>query len=50
MAAGDLEVQIYGLLTPAQQGQLPAVLADMKAKADQRREQWQQHRAAKSAG
>jgi Spy/CpxP family protein refolding chaperone len=27
----DLQVQIYGLLTPEQQGKLPQVLADMKA-------------------
>lgn len=39
----NLEVQIYGVLTPDQQAQLPKVLADMKARAEQRRAEWQQN-------
>jgi Spy/CpxP family protein refolding chaperone len=42
-ARSDLEVQIYGILSSDQQAQLPKVLADMKARADQRRAQWQQN-------
>jgi len=38
----DVRVQIYGVLTPKQKAELPQVFADMKAKADQRRQQWQQ--------
>jgi Spy/CpxP family protein refolding chaperone len=39
----NLEVQIYGVLTPDQQAQLPKVLADMKTRAEQHRAQWEQH-------
>jgi Spy/CpxP family protein refolding chaperone len=46
----DLEVQIYGLLTPDQQAQLPKVLADMKTRTEQRRAQWEQQRATKQTG
>jgi Spy/CpxP family protein refolding chaperone len=38
----ELQVQIYGLLTPEQQAKLPQVLADMKAQHEQRRADWQQ--------
>jgi Spy/CpxP family protein refolding chaperone len=40
----DLQVQIYGLLTPEQQAKLPQVLADMKAQHAQHRADWQKHR------
>jgi protein CpxP len=36
----DLHTQIYALLTPQQKAQLPEVLAAIKAKHEQRREQW----------
>jgi len=39
----DLETQIYNLLTAEQKAKLPQVLANMKAKHDERREQWQEH-------
>jgi len=40
----DLQVQIYGLLTPEQQGKLPQVLSEMKAQQQQRRADWEQRR------
>jgi Spy/CpxP family protein refolding chaperone len=40
----DLQVQIYGLLTPEQQAKLPQVLAEMKAQQQQRRADWEQRR------
>ena len=49
----DLQVQIYGLLTPAQQSKLPQVLAEMKAQQQQRRADWevrrQQHNVSPDA-
>jgi Spy/CpxP family protein refolding chaperone len=38
--------QIYGVLTPPQQQQLPTVLASLQAKADAQRAQWAAKRAA----
>jgi Spy/CpxP family protein refolding chaperone len=38
----EIEGQIYNVLTPQQKAQLPQVLADMKAKFQQRRAAWQQ--------
>jgi Spy/CpxP family protein refolding chaperone len=46
----DLASQIYNVLTADQKAKLPSVLADMKAKFQQRRAQWQQHGAATSSG
>jgi Spy/CpxP family protein refolding chaperone len=40
----DLQVQIYGLLTPDQQAKLPQVLSEMKAQQQQRRAEWEQRR------
>jgi Spy/CpxP family protein refolding chaperone len=40
----DLQVQVYGLLTPEQQAKLPQVLAEMKARQQQRRADWEQRR------
>jgi Spy/CpxP family protein refolding chaperone len=40
----DLQVQIYGLLTPEQQAKLPQVLSEMKAQHEQHRADWQQNR------
>jgi Spy/CpxP family protein refolding chaperone len=45
----DLQVQIYGLLTPEQQAKLPQVLAEMKAQQQQHRAEWEQHRQQDSA-
>ena len=40
----DVRVQIYSVLTPKQKAELPQVFANMKAKADQKRQEWlQQH-------
>lgn len=41
----DITQQIYAILTPEQKAKLPQVLADMKAKFEQRRQQWEQQRA-----
>ncbi len=41
----DLHTQIYALLTPQQKAQLPQVLAAIKAKHEQRREEWKNHAA-----
>ena len=41
----DITQQIYAILTPEQKAKLPQVLADMKAKFEQRRQQWQQKHA-----
>lgn len=38
----NIDQQIYNLLTPEQKTQLPKVLTEMKAKAEQRRDEWQQ--------
>lgn len=38
----EVESQIYNVLTPEQKAQLPQVLADMKAKFQERRAAWQQ--------
>ena len=46
----ELQAQIYNVLTPEQKTQLPTVLAEMKAKAAQRRAAWQQKRAEGTAG
>jgi Spy/CpxP family protein refolding chaperone len=40
----DLQVQIYGLLTPEQQAKLPQVLTDMKAQHAQHHAEFTQHR------
>lgn len=40
----DLDVQIFSVLTPEQRAKLPQILADMKAKFEQRRNDWQQRR------
>jgi len=43
-----VEQQVYNLLTPEQKTQLPKVLADMQAKFEQRRADWQQrHESSK---
>jgi protein CpxP len=42
----ELQSQIYNVLTAAQKAQLPAVLATMKAQAQQRRAVWEQRHAA----
>jgi Spy/CpxP family protein refolding chaperone len=44
----DVTQQIYAILTPEQKTKLPQVLADMKAKFEQRRQQWQQKQATQS--
>jgi Spy/CpxP family protein refolding chaperone len=41
-----LASQIYGVLTPTQQQQLPTVLASLQAKADAQRAQWAAKHAA----
>lgn len=40
----DVDVQVYSVLTAEQKAKLPQLLGDMKAKFEQRREAWQQHR------
>lgn len=40
--AGELQLQIYDLLTPEQKNQLPEVLADIKAEMEARRAEWQE--------
>jgi len=45
----DLQVQIYGSLTPEQQVKLPQVLAEMKAQQQQHRADWEQHRQQSGA-
>jgi protein CpxP len=42
----ELQSQIYNVLTAAQKAQLPAVLATMKAQAQQRRAVWEQRHGA----
>lgn len=42
----ELQSQIYNVLTTQQKEQLPTVLAAMKAKAEQRRAEWQQRHAS----
>jgi Spy/CpxP family protein refolding chaperone len=46
----DLHVQIYAVLTPEQQAKLPAVLANMEAKKQQRIEKHLQRNAQASTG
>ena len=41
----ELQSQIYSVLTAAQKAQLPAVLATLKAQAQQRRAVWEQRHA-----
>lgn len=45
----NVDQQIYNLLTPDQKAQLPKVLAEMKAKFEQRREQWREHHTQSSS-
>jgi Spy/CpxP family protein refolding chaperone len=42
----ELQGQIYNVLTAQQKAQLPAVLASMKAEAEQRRAAWEQRHSA----
>ncbi len=42
--------QIYNLLTPDQQAKLPQALDQIKARAQQRRTQWQAHQNGTAAG
>lgn len=42
----ELQGRIYNVLTAEQKAKLPQVLAGMKSKAEQRRADWQQHKAA----
>jgi Spy/CpxP family protein refolding chaperone len=42
----DVSQQIYAILTPDQKAKLPQVLADMKAKFEQRRQEWQEKKSA----
>jgi Spy/CpxP family protein refolding chaperone len=44
-AESELASSIYGVLTPQQKQQLPAVLANLKAKAQARRAAWQAQHA-----
>jgi len=46
----ELQGQIYNVLTADQKAQLPAVLATMKAQAQQRRAVWEQRHATGTAG
>jgi Spy/CpxP family protein refolding chaperone len=46
----ELQGQIYNVLTADQKAQLPAVLATLKAQAQQRRSVWEQRHAAGAAG
>ena len=46
----ELQSQIYNVLTAAQKGQLPTVLATMKTQAQQRRAVWEQRHATGSTG
>jgi Spy/CpxP family protein refolding chaperone len=46
----ELQGQIYNVLTAQQKAQLPTVLAEMKAKAAERRAAWQQEHAGATAG
>jgi Spy/CpxP family protein refolding chaperone len=46
----ELQGQIYNVLTASQKAQLPAVIASMKAKMQERRAAWQQKRAAGPTG
>ena len=46
-AHSDLDVQIYALLTDAQKAQLPTVLAQMQAKFQAHRAEWQNKAPAK---
>jgi Spy/CpxP family protein refolding chaperone len=46
----ELQNQIYNVLTPQQKTKLPQVLADMKAKFQQRRAAWQLQRDSGAAG
>jgi Spy/CpxP family protein refolding chaperone len=46
----DLQTQIYNVLTPEQKTKLPQVLADMKAKFQQRRAAWHSHHDSGAAG
>lgn len=40
----DLDVQIFSVLSPEQKAKLPQILADMKTKFEQRRDDWQHRR------
>jgi Spy/CpxP family protein refolding chaperone len=40
----DVDVQVYSVLSAEQKAKLPQLLGDMKAKFEQRRDDWQQHR------
>ena len=44
----DVTKQIYAILTPEQKAKLPQVLADIQARFEQRRQQWQQKHATQS--
>ena len=44
----DITQQIYAILTPEQKAKLPQVLADMKAKFEQRKAQWEQKHGTQS--
>ena len=46
----ELQGQIYNVLTAEQKAQLPAVLATLKAQAQQRRAVWEQRHATESTG
>ena len=46
----ELQGQIYNVLTAEQKAQLPAVLATLKAQAQQRRAVWEQRHATGSTG
>jgi protein CpxP len=46
----ELQSQIYNVLTAEQKAQLPAVLATLKAQAQQRRAVWEQRHATGSTG
>lgn len=45
----NVEQQVYNLLTAEQKAQLPKVLADMQAKFEQRRADWQQRHESSSS-
>ena len=45
----DLAVQLFAVLTPQQKAQLPQILADAKAKMQERRQQWRDNHPASPA-